>query len=59
MLFLAKSLIMIAMLLAAVCIRGAINYMIDPTENSIKKAKFSFPDVVNLLRSFDIEIEDI
>ncbi len=36
--------------------RKAKNYAIDPTINIIKKAKFSFPEVLNLLQNFDIEI---
>jgi len=35
---------------------GALNYVIDPLSNKIKKAKFSFPEVIGLLKSFDIEI---
>ena len=38
-------------------LRGAINYRIDPTENKISKSLFSLPDVVNLLRSFNIKID--
>jgi len=34
----------------------ASNYIIDPLVNKIKKAKFSFPEVIGLLRSFDIKI---
>jgi len=34
----------------------AINYNIDPNHNDIRKAKFTMPDVVNLLHRFDIEI---
>ncbi|ODN42163.1 pentapeptide repeat-containing protein, partial [Piscirickettsia litoralis] len=30
--------------------REAINYIINPVENSLTRAKFSFPEVVNLLR---------
>lgn len=36
---------------------GAINYLINPTENTISKATFSLPDAINLLRGFDITIE--
>lgn len=36
--------------------RGAKNYAIDPLSNQIKKAKFSFPEAISLLRSFDIEL---
>ena len=35
----------------------AINYNIDPNENDIRKAKFTMPDVINLLHAFDIEID--
>ncbi len=35
----------------------ASGYNIDPTLNNIKKAKFSVPDVLNLLNGFEIEIE--
>lgn len=35
----------------------AYNYSIDPLSNKIKKAKFSLPEAVNLLRMFDIIIE--
>ena len=38
--------------------RDAINYIINPLENSLAKAKFSFPEVVNLLHHFNIEIEN-
>jgi len=34
----------------------AINYSIDLNENDIRKAKFTLPDVINLLNSFEIEI---
>ena len=34
----------------------AINYDIDPQTNKIKKAKFSLPEAVGLLRGFDITI---
>jgi len=36
----------------------AVNYHIDPNENDIRKAKFSMPDVINLLHIFEIEIQD-
>ena len=36
--------------------RGASNYSIDPLVNKVKKAKFSFPEVVGLLHGFDIKI---
>lgn len=35
---------------------GAKNYLIDPKNNSIKKAKFSLPEALTLLQSFDITI---
>ena len=38
---------------------NAINYRINPNENTINKAKFSMPDAVNLLYGFDIEIEGL
>lgn len=34
----------------------AINYIINPLENNIKKAKFSLPDAMNLLIAFEIDI---
>jgi uncharacterized protein YjbI with pentapeptide repeats len=37
--------------------RGATNYSIDILTNNIKKAKFSFPEVIALLDSLDISIE--
>ncbi len=35
---------------------GAINYFIDPQFVKIKKAKFSLPEALSLLKSFEIEI---
>ncbi len=35
---------------------GALNYCINPCENKIKKAKFSFPECIGLLKSLDITI---
>ncbi|MCK5632740.1 pentapeptide repeat-containing protein [bacterium] len=35
---------------------GALNYVIDPLVNKVKKAKFSFPEVLGLLHGFDIKI---
>jgi uncharacterized protein YjbI with pentapeptide repeats len=35
----------------------AINYKINPANNKIKGAKFSYPEVLNLLSIFEIEIE--
>lgn len=37
--------------------RRATNYTIDPTANTIAKARFSLPEAVALLRGFDIAIE--
>ena len=37
--------------------KGARNYFIDIKNNNIKKAKFSYPDVLTLLNSLDIIIE--
>lgn len=36
---------------------NAKEYSIDPNKNILRKAKFSFPEVVSLLDSFDIEIK--
>ena len=36
----------------------AINYYIDPLENSIKGAKFSSPEVLSLLSAFEIKIDE-
>jgi uncharacterized protein YjbI with pentapeptide repeats len=36
--------------------RNAKNYSIDLYSNNLKKAKFSFPEAINLLKSLDIEI---
>jgi uncharacterized protein YjbI with pentapeptide repeats len=36
--------------------RNAINYIIDLHTNTLAKAKFSYPEAMNLLRSYDIEI---
>lgn len=36
----------------------AINYNIDITLNNVKKAIFTFPDVINLLYHFEIQIND-
>ena len=36
---------------------NAINYDINPLVNNIKKAKFSLPEAVGLLRGFDIIIK--
>jgi fluoroquinolone resistance protein len=37
--------------------RGASNYNIDITNNTIKKAKFAHPEAVSLLNNLDITIE--
>jgi len=37
---------------------SAVRYDIDPQKNKIKKAKFSLPEVIGLLRGFDIKIEN-
>lgn len=37
--------------------RGARNYAINLQANSVKKAKFSYPEVMTLLDSFDIVID--
>ena len=34
----------------------ALNYTIDPRINNIKKAKFSFPECIGLLKTLDITI---
>ena len=36
----------------------ATGYNIDPNQNKIKQAKFSFPEVIALLNHFDIEINN-
>jgi len=36
---------------------GALNYYINPIENKLKQAKFSYPDVLSLLDTFEIKIE--
>ena len=37
--------------------RGAKNYVISPQDNRVRKAKFSFPEVLSLLKCLEIEIE--
>ncbi len=37
--------------------RTASGYYIDPTQNKIRKARFSSPEVLNLLAGFDLLIE--
>lgn len=36
---------------------GSKNYEIDVRANKVKKAKFSFPEAIGLLRGFEVEIE--
>lgn len=36
--------------------QGATNYLIDPSANYVKKAKFSLPEAISLLRGFEVEI---
>jgi uncharacterized protein YjbI with pentapeptide repeats len=38
-------------------LRTSFNYAIDPEKNYIKKAKFSLPEVLGLLRNYDIVVE--
>jgi hypothetical protein len=38
--------------------RSAYNYVIDPQNNKIKKAKFSKEGAIGLLRAFDIVIDN-
>lgn len=40
-------------------LRGAKDYQIDPTQNTLKKTRFSMPEVLSLLYCLDIEIADI
>jgi len=37
--------------------RRAMNYAIDPTQNKLKKARFSMPEVLSFLAPLEIEIE--
>lgn len=37
--------------------RNSKNYFINLQVNTVKKAKFSYPEVMNLLKSFDIVVE--
>ena len=37
--------------------RSSYNYVIDPEINKIKKAKFSIPEVLGLLRKYNIEVK--
>ena len=45
--------------LADADLRGARDYQIDPTQNTLKKTRFSMPEVMSLLYCLDIEIADI
>jgi uncharacterized protein YjbI with pentapeptide repeats len=36
---------------------GALNYYINPIDNKLKQAKFSYPEVLSLLDTFGIEVE--
>ncbi len=38
-------------------LENAKNYIIDPNQNNLRKASFSFPEVVGLLAAFDINIK--
>ena len=38
--------------------RTSRNYSIDPENNRIKKAKFSYPEILGLLDKYDIETDD-
>ena len=35
---------------------GARNYQIDPTANTVRRARFSLPDAIALLQAFDLQI---
>lgn len=37
--------------------RGAVNYVMDPTQNRMQDARFSFPEVIHLLDGLGIRIE--
>ena len=37
--------------------KGAKNYLINPTINTLKKTRFSYPEVLTLLNGLDIIIE--
>ena len=39
--------------------REASNFNINPTENSVEGANFSFPEVLNLLSSFRIKMDGV
>jgi uncharacterized protein YjbI with pentapeptide repeats len=38
-------------------LRTSFNYSIDPEINKMKKAKFSYPEVIQLLAKYQLEIE--
>jgi uncharacterized protein YjbI with pentapeptide repeats len=38
-------------------LRRARNYAIDPRANTVKKARFSLPEALTLLRGFEVEVE--
>ncbi len=44
-------------ILEKVDFRTSKNYAIDPENNRIKRAKFSYPDVLGLLDKYDIETD--
>ena len=37
--------------------RGAVGYVIDPQQNKLREARFSFPEVICLLDGLGISIE--
>jgi uncharacterized protein YjbI with pentapeptide repeats len=37
---------------------GARNYLIDPTQNTLKGTKFSFPEALSLLQALDIVLTE-
>jgi fluoroquinolone resistance protein len=39
-------------------LRSARNYRIDPTENSLKDARFTLPEAMSLLYTLDIQLDD-
>jgi uncharacterized protein YjbI with pentapeptide repeats len=43
--------------LVKVDLRKALHYSIDPENNKLKKAKFSYPGVIGLLEKYEIIIE--
>jgi uncharacterized protein YjbI with pentapeptide repeats len=44
-------------ILEKVDFRSSYNYIIDPEMNTVKKAKFSMPEVLGLLRKYNIEVK--